>query len=577
MSIETIRHSLAHILAMAVKELYPEVKLGIGPAIENGFYYDFDLREKITPEALLKIEERMKKIILQPTSFEKEFSTKTEAQKLFKEELYKLQIIKEIPEEKISLYHSNNFIDLCHGPHIDSSKEINIDAFKLTRIAGAYWKGSENNPMLQRVYGVAFKTNKELEEYLQGQIEAKKRDHRLIGQKLDLFHADEKIGPGLILWHPKGAQLKKTIQDFVIDEYQKHGYQLVDTPHIAKLNLWGTSGHTDFYKENMFPPMHLKEISDKEKDDYQLKPMNCPFHILIYKAHSKSYRDLPLRYTELGTVYRYEKSGVLHGLTRVRGFTQDDAHIWCTPSQLKNELSQVLRFALELLKTFGFEDYQIYLSTRPAKYIGSEKIWEKSTQSLKEAIEKLDIPYEIDEEGGVFYGPKIDIKIKDSLGRAWQCTTIQVDFNLPERFDMTYVDSQGKKERPIMIHRALLGSVERFIGVLLEHYNGDLPIWLSPIQALIIPVSQKYDKEAKEINEYFVAQGIRAQIDSGNKTIGKKIRSGEEMKIPYILVFGQKEKEKDQLTVRKRGQKELVSLARQDIIQEIKKQIKKFQ
>jgi threonyl-tRNA synthetase len=577
MNIETIRHSLAHILAMAVKELYPEVKLGIGPAIENGFYYDFDLREKITPEALLKIEEKMRKIILQPTSFKKELSTKTEAQKLFKEELYKLQIIKEIPEGEISLYRSDNFIDLCHGPHVDSSKEISLDAFKLTRVAGAYWKGSENNPMLQRVYGVAFKTNKELEEYLQGQIEAKKRDHRLIGQKLDLFHADEKIGPGLILWHPKGAQLKKTIQDFVIDEYQKHGYQLVDTPHIAKLNLWETSGHTGFYKENMFPPMHLKEISDKEKDDYQLKPMNCPFHILIYKAHSKSYRDLPLRYTELGTVYRYEKSGVLHGLTRVRGFTQDDAHIWCAPSQLKNELSQVLRFALELLKTFGFKDYQIYLSTRPAKYIGSEKIWEKSTQSLKEAIEKLNIPYEIDEEGGVFYGPKIDIKIKDSLGRAWQCTTIQVDFNLPERFDMTYVDSQGKKERPIMIHRALLGSVERFIGVLLEHYNGDLPIWLSPIQALIIPVSQKYDKEAKEINEYFVAQGIRAQIDSGNKTIGKKIRSGEEMKIPYILVFGQKEKEKDQLTVRKRGQKELVSLARQNIIQEIKEQIKKFQ
>jgi threonyl-tRNA synthetase len=576
MNIETIRHSLAHILAMAVKELYPEVKLGIGPAIENGFYYDFDLREKITPEALLKIEEKMKKIILQPVSFKKELSTKTEAQKLFKEELYKIQIIKEIPEGEISLYHSNDFVDLCHGPHVSSSKEINLDAFKLTRVAGAYWKGSENNPMLQRVYGVAFKTDNELEEYLQGQIEAKKRDHRLIGQKLDLFHADEKIGPGLILWHPKGAQLKKTIQDFVIDEYQKHGYKLVDTPHIAKLNLWETSGHTGFYKENMFPPMHLKEISDKEKDDYQLKPMNCPFHILIYKAHSKSYRDLPLRYTELGTVYRYEKSGVLHGLTRVRGFTQDDAHIWCTPSQLKNELSQVLRFALELLKTFGFKDYQIYLSTRPAKYIGSEKIWEKSTQSLKEAIEKLDIPYEIDEEGGVFYGPKIDIKINDSLGRAWQCTTIQVDFNLPERFDMTYVNSQGKKERPIMIHRALLGSVERFIGVLLEHYNGDLPVWLSPIQALVIPVSQKYDKEAKEINEYFVSQGIRAQIDNSNKTIGKKIRSGEEMKVPYILVFGEKEKEKDQLTVRKRGQKELVSLAKQDIIQEIKEQIKKF-
>jgi len=577
MDIKTIRHSLAHILAMAVKELYPEVKFGIGPAIENGFYYDFDLKQKITPEDLLEIEEKMKKIILRPVSFEKKLILKTEAQKLFKKELYKLQIIQEIPEEKISIYYSDNFVDLCRGPHVNSSKEINLGSFKLTRVAGAYWKGSEANPMLQRVYGVAFKTNKELTEYLQGQIEAKKRDHRLIAQKLDLFHADEKIGPGLILWHPKGAQLKKTIQDFVVDEYQRHGYELVETPHIAKLNLWETSGHTGFYKENMFPSIHLKEISDKEKDDYQLRPMNCPFHILIYKAHSRSYRDLPIRYTELGTVYRYEKSGVLHGLARVRGFTQDDAHIWCTLDQLKNELSQVFRFALRLLKTFGFKDYQIYLSTRPTKYIGTEEIWKKSTESLREAIEELNIPYEIDEAGGAFYGPKIDIKIKDSLGRAWQCTTIQLDFNLPERFDMSYINSQGKKERPIMIHRALLGGIGRFIGVLLEHYDGNLPTWLSPVQALIIPVSQKYNEEAKEINEYFVTQGIRTQIDDSNKTIGKRIRSGEEMKIPYILVFGEKEKEKGQLSVRKRGQKELAFSTEEDILREIKGEIKKFQ
>ncbi len=577
MDIEIIRHSLAHILAMAVRELYPEVKFGIGPAIEDGFYYDFDLKRKITPEALLKIEKKMKKIILQPVSFKKKLITKAAAQKLFQKEPYKLQIIQEILEKKISLYYSNNFVDLCRGPHVDSSKKINPDAFRLTRVAGAYWKGNETNPMLQRIYGVAFKTNKELEKYLEDQIEAKKRDHRLIGQKLDLFHIDEKTGPGLILWHPKGAQLKKTIQDFVINEYQKHGYKLVDTPHIAKLNLWKISGHTSFYKENMFPPMHLKEISAKEKDDYQLRPMNCPFHILIYKAHPKSYRDLPLRYTELGTVYRYEKSGVLHGLTRVRGFTQDDAHIWCTSDQLKNELLQVLRFALKLLKTFGFEDYQIYLSTRPAKYIGGKTIWEKSTQFLEEAIKKLDVPYEIDEGGGVFYGPKIDIKIKDSVGRAWQCTTIQVDFNLPERFDITYVNSQGKKERPIMIHRALLGSIERFIGVLLEHYKGNLPIWLSPVQVLIVPVSQKYNEEAEKINEQFIAQGIRTQIDNDNKTVGRKIRSGEEMKIPYILVLGQKEREKNQLTIRRRGQKELAPLTKQDILQEIKERIKKFQ
>jgi threonyl-tRNA synthetase len=556
-NIEIGRHSLAHVLAMAVLELYPEAKLGMGPAIEHGFYYDFDLSHKFSPADLPKIEKKMKEIIKKDISFQQKKVQKKEATSLFKNQPYKLEILQEIPEDEISLYQSGDFIDLCRGPHLSSTKEINPKAFKLQRVAGAYWKGDENKPMLQRIYGLAFSEPEELENYLHQLEEAEKRDHRKLGKQLDLFHVDSKIGPGLILWHPAGAILKRIVENYVLDEYLKNGYQLVNTPHIAKINLWETSGHTNFYQENMFPPLHLAEISQDEKEDYQLKPMNCPFHILIYQDQAKSYRDLPLRYTELGTVYRYEKSGTLHGLTRVRGFTQDDAHIWCRADQLEEELKQVLSFALNILKTFGFKEYDIYLSTRPEKYIGDNKSWELATSALENALKKVKSDYLIDQEGGVFYGPKIDIKIKDAIGRSWQCSTIQVDFNLPEKFDQSFINTRGEKERPIMIHRALLGSIERFLGVLLENYAGDLPLWLAPIQLMILPISEKYQKEAKKIADQFSTQGFRVQLDDREETVSKRIRDGELKKIPYLVVIGEKEIKNNSLSVRQRGRKEL--------------------
>lgn len=576
-NIENIRHSLAHVLAMAVLEFYPKVKLGMGPAIENGFYYDFDLAHSLNPDDLPKIEKRMKEILKKDISFTQKTVSKKEAKSLFQHQPYKLEILKDLPGDEVVLYQSGNFIDLCRGPHISSTKTIDPHSFQLNRVAGAYWKGDEKNPMLQRIYGLAFSTVGELKSYLQQLQEAQRRDHRKLGRSLNLFHVDPKVGPGLILWHPRGAILKRIVENYVLDEYLKNGYQLVNTPHIAKIDLWKTSGHTGFYRENMFPPMHLSEISQEEKDDYQLKPMNCPFHILTYQSQTRSYRDLPLRYTELGTVYRYEKSGTLHGLTRVRGFTQDDAHIWCQADQLEQELQQVLSFALQILQTFGFEEYDIYLSTRPTKYIGSEKNWDLATDALKKSLESAKIKYLIDEEGGVFYGPKIDIKIKDSIGRAWQCTTIQVDFNLPEKFDMFFINSQGEKERPIMIHRALLGSIERFIGVLLEHYAGDLPLWLSPTQIMIIPVSEKYQKEAQEIAARFLTEGIRCQTNNENETVSKKIREGELLKIPYLVVLGEREIKNQTLTVRKRGEKELTEMSAAQLLQVINTLVQKKQ
>ena len=553
MKIETIRHSLAHILAYAVQELFPGVKFGIGPAIENGFYYDFDLPRDLTPTELPKIEREMREIIKKNLEFRIKNLEINEAKKIFKDQPYKLELIDELEGKKVKCYETGKFVDLCKGPHIKSTKEINPDGYHLTKIAGAYWRGSEKNPMLTRIYGVAFKTKKELDNYLKAESEAEKRNHRVLGQKLDLFHIDENIGAGLILWHPKGAILKKIIEDYVLDEYLKAGYKLVSTPHIAKLNLWETSGHTDFYRENMFPPMHLREIAKEEKDDYEIKPMNCPFHIAIYKQSIKSYRQLPLRYTELGTVYRYEKTGVLHGLTRVRGFTQDDAHIFCTPEQLSKELVSTLRLTFKILKTFSFKNFEVYLSTRPKKYVGTLKSWEKSTNSLKYALETLKIPYQIDPGEGVFYGPKIDIKIKDSLGRPWQCTTIQVDFNLPEKFNINYIAKSGVKQRPIMIHRALIGSVERFIGVLLENYAGALPLWLSPIQVWVIPVGTRHKKYAKEVSKRFQVSGFRFQIKDENETVSKKIRDGELQKIPYLLVVGDKEMKTKSVRVRSKN------------------------
>ncbi len=573
--IEISRHSLAHILAMAVMSLYPEAKLGMGPAIENGFYYDFDLDQKLTPDDLPKIEKRMREIIKEKTAFQKKTVSKKEAASILQNQPYKLEILQDLPGDKVSLYRSGDFTDLCRGPHISSTEEIDPSSFKLSRLAGAYWKGDEKNPMLQRVYGLAFSTTKELKSYLHQLEEAQKRDHRQLGSQLDLFHIDPKIGPGLILWHPAGAILKRIVENYVLDEYLKNGYQLVGTPHIAKINLWETSGHTNFYQESMFPPLHLAEKKQKEKEDYQLKPMNCPFHILIYQSQTRSYRDLPLRYTELGTVYRYEKSGTLHGLTRVRGFTQDDAHIWCRADQLEAELKQVLRFAIKILQTFGFRKYDIYLSNRPAKYIGSEESWELATGALKKALEAMKINYLLDQEGGVFYGPKIDIKIKDSIGRPWQCSTIQVDFNLPEKFDLSFINARGEKERPIMIHRALLGSIERFLSILLENCAGDLPFWLAPTQLVILPVSKKYKKEAGKISSQFTAQGFRCQLNDKEETVSKRIREGELKKIPYLVVIGEKEVKSQILTIRQRGKKKLAKVSFDELQKTMKALIQK--
>ncbi|HOA47779.1 MAG TPA: threonine--tRNA ligase, partial [Candidatus Pacearchaeota archaeon] len=570
--IETVRHSLAHILAYAVRELYPGVKFGIGPVIENGFYYDFDFSNllndsriksnetRISEEDLPRIEKKMRELIKQILRFEKKIISLNEAKKIFKNQPYKLELIEElkISKQPITIYQCGDFIDLCKGPHIRSTKEIPIDAFKLTKISGAYWKGDEKNPMLTRIYGVAFENKKALEKYLKFQEEAEKRDHRVLGQKLDLFHIDENVGPGLILWHPKGALIKKIIIDYALNKYLANGYQLVDTPHIAKLNLWKTSGHLDFYKENMMPPMHMKEIGKEEKDDYQIKPMNCPFHIAVYKTKIHSYKDLPVRFTEIGTVYRYEKSGTLHGLTRVRQISQDDAHIFCTPNQLSDEILSILKLTQEVFRDLGIKEFTIYLSTRPEKYIGTLKDWEKAENAIKYSLEKLNLKYQIDKGGGAFYGPKIDIKIKDAIGREWQCTTIQIDFNLPKRFDVAFVNEKGKKENVIMVHRALLGSLERFIGVLLEYYAGALPLWLSPEQIWIIPIGSNHVKYAKEVTKEIISKinsefaENRIILKNDKETVSKKIREGEIQKIPYLLVVGDKEMEHKSVRVRER-------------------------
>lgn len=569
--IETLRHSCSHIMAAAVADIFSETKFGIGPTIEHGFYYDFDLPRALKPEDLPKIEKRMREIIKSNLPFEKEELTVEEAVKLFKKlkQPYKLELLKEIKTKKVTIYKTGKFIDLCRGPHLASTGQVNSEAFKLTKIAGAYWQGNERNPMLQRIYGVAFKTKKELADYLKKQEQAEKRDHRILGQKLDLFSIDEEVGPGLILWHPKGALLRQIMEDFWTKEHLANGYQLVKTPHIGRIKLWQTSGHINFYKEDMFGPMEV------EGDKYLIKPMNCPFAMKIYKSEIRSYRDLPIRWAELGTVYRYERSGVLHGLTRVRGFTQDDAHIICTPEQLTEELIKALRFGFKLLKAFGFKDYAIYLSTRPEKYAGTIKNWDKATKTLKYVLSKLKLKYEVDAGGGVFYGPKIDIKIKDSLGREWQCTTIQFDFNLPQKFEMTYIDKKGKKKEPYMVHRALLGSLERFVGILLEHYGGALPVWLAPVQAQVIPVGARHKKYAQKIAKDLSANEIRVEVKDQNETVSKKIREGELQKAPYLLVVGDKEKKENSVRVRdrKRGDIGMVKVDkfREKIILEIEK------
>jgi len=567
--IEKIRHSLAHILAYAVQELYPGTKFGIGPVIENGFYYDFDLPKKIGQEDLPKIEEKMKDLVKEGVKFKKKIVPKKEAEEIFKDQPYKLELIREIEGENVSIYESGKFIDLCAGPHVRSTKEIDPEAFKLVKIAGAYWKGNEKNPMLTRIYGIAFETKEELKNYLRIQEEAEKRDHRVLGQKLELFLFDEEVGAGLPIWMPKGAILRKIIQDFLFEELKREGYEWVVTPHIGNLNLWKTSGHWELYRENMYSPIKIDE------EEYMLKPMNCPFHVKVYKSKIRSYKDLPIKYAEFGTVYRYERSGTLHGLTRVRGFTQDDAHIWCTPEQLAKEVEKLVKHALRILRMFGFKEYNIYLATRPEKFAGTEKMWKKAMAVLKYVLKKRNLKYQIDPGGGVFYGPKIDIKIKDCLGREWQCTTIQVDFNLPERFDLTYVDRKGKKRRPIMIHRALLGSIERFIGVLLENTEGALPLWLAPEQIWIIPVGKRHEKYAKEVGLKLQELGIRIKIRDENETVSKKIREGEIQKIPYMLVVGDKEMEAETVRVRQRQKGDIGEMKLKEFIEKAKMEIEK--
>ena len=547
MNLDILRHSCSHVLAYAVKELWPETKLGIGPAIEGGFYYDFDKKEPFTPEDLKKIKESMLRIIKKKIPFTKEDVLKDEARKLFEgaDEKYKLELISELPDEKVSIYKTGEkFLDLCRGPHLKSTGEIK--AFKLLSVAGAYWRGDEKNPMLQRIYGTAFFTKDELGAHLNILEQAKKRDHRKLGAELGYFSIEQEMGAGLVFWHPKAGILRKIIEDAWKEEHLAEGYDLVYTPHIGKIDLWEKSGHAEFYKEYMFPAMIL------ENQEYILKPMNCPGHILIYKNKTRSYRDLPIKFAELGTVYRYERSGVLHGLMRVRGFTQDDAHVFCREDQLQDEIQKVLGLTFSLLKKFGFSQYDVYVSTMPEKHVGDDEHWRLATRSLKQALDNKKIKWREDAGEGVFYGPKIDLKIKDALGRAWQCTTIQVDFNLPQRFDVGYIDEDGKEKRPIMVHRAILGSLERFLGIILEHYGGDFPLWLSPVQGLIIPIKDSCMDYALSVKSKLSEKGLRIDIDRRRHTLDKKIREAEMQKIPYVFIIGEREVEANKVSVRKR-------------------------
>lgn len=542
---EVFWHSTSHLLAMAVKELWPHAKLAIGPAIENGFYYDFDLDHSFTPEDLEKIEKKMVEIAGRTVAFQCKEMSRPEAHAFFsgRNEPYKLELM-ENAEGNLSVYQNQDFADLCRGPHVPDTGYLRH--FKLQSLAGAYWRGSEKNKMLQRIYGVSFPEKKQLDEYLQFLTEAEKRDHRNLGKELDLFSTSDMVGPGLVLWHPKGGRLRSLIEDFWRQEHFKNGYELIYSPHIGRGQLWQTSGHLDFYRDNMYAPMEIDE------QEYFVKPMNCPFHFMIYKSTQHSYRDLPLRWAELGAVYRYEKSGVLHGLLRVRGFTQDDAHIICRPDQMPEEIRRVLKFCLYMLQSFGFEKFKVYVATRPReKSVGADSLWRDASEALQSAVRQEGLESEIDEGGGAFYGPKIDIKIKDALNREWQCSTIQFDFNEPERFDLNYIAATGEKQRPYVIHRALLGSMERFLGVLIEHYRGAFPLWLAPVQVAVLPVSEKTLAYAGEVHKILMSEGIRPVLDERNQKIGAKIRDAEMQKIPYMLILGEKEEREHTVAVRK--------------------------
>ena len=555
-----LRHSAAHVMAQAVLEKFPEGKVAIGPPIEDGFYYDFDLPRPLTPEDLEEIEARMREIIKHDSAFVKEEVSAEEARHIFADQPYKLELIDGLEEggvdehgnvvaEKpvISIYKSDAFVDLCRGPHLESTGKIHPKAIKLMNVAGAYWRGDEHNPMLQRIYGTAWLSPDDLKQYLWRLEEAKKRDHRKLGRELDLFSISDDVGSGLVLWHPNGAKVRYLAERFWEDEHLRNGYDFVYTPHIGKSDLWEISGHLGFYAENMYAPI---EIEDQQ---YYLKPMNCPFHIEIYKSGIRSYRDLPMRLAEKGTVYRYERSGVMHGLMRVRGFTQDDAHHFCAPSQMPDEIDFVLSFSLNMLRSFGFNDINAYLSTRPEKAVGAPEQWRDAEAALEAALKRADLPYHVDEGGGAFYGPKIDLKVKDAIGREWQLSTIQFDFNLPERFDMTYIEEDGQAYRPYMIHRALLGSIERFFGVLIEHYGGAFPVWLAPIQAVIIPIADRHMDYAKKAAAELKAAGLRVEVDDRSDRMNAKIRDAEKKKIPYMLVVGDREMEQGQVDIRRRS------------------------
>lgn len=573
--IEKIRHSLAHLLAMAVLEKFPEAKLGIGPVIENGFYYDFSGIE-ISPEDLPKIEKKMRELIKENIKFEREEISSKKAKEIFKNQSFKLELIDDLVIGRklsvVSVYKSGDFIDLCAGPHVKSTlqlssgqaKGINPDAFKLTKIAGAYWRGSEKNPMLTRIYGLAFESKEELENYLKMMEEAEKRDHRKIGKDLELFSFHEE-GPGFPFWHPKGMMLYKELEDFIREENEKRGYKEIKTPPILNKKLWETSGHWEKFKENMY----FTEIDGQE---FAVKPMNCPGGLLIYKEGLHSYRDLAIRFSEFGLVHRHELSGVLHGLFRVRSFTQDDAHVFCTPEQLEKEITSMVDYAMEVYKTFGFNEYDIFIATRPEKYIGDEKVWDKATKALENSLISKKIKYKIKEGEGAFYGPKIEFDVKDAITRNWQLGTIQVDFSMPERFSATYIDEKGSKQTPVMVHRAILGSLERFIGILIEHYSGALPLWLSPIQVIMIPVSEKFNDYANFINQQLTTNNIRTKLSDENETLGKRIRNAELQKIPYILVVGEKEKVAGTVAVRSRSGDE-GAMETEKFMEKIKKEI----
>jgi threonyl-tRNA synthetase len=550
-NLETTRHSASHVMAEAVRSIFPNAKFGIGPAIENGFYYDFDLPRSLTPEDLPVIEEKMREIITSDVPFNREDVTKTRALAMFADQPYKLELIKELPDENITVYRQGSFVDLCRGPHVESTGEIPAGGLKLEKTAGAYWRGSEKNPMLQRIYALLFDSKRELDEYLEKQEEAKRRDHRKLGKELDLFIIPEEIGGGLVIYTPNGGRIRTIIEDFWRKEHYANGYDILYTPHIGLSNLWQTSGHLGFYSENMYSPIAIDE------QEYFLKPMNCPFHLLAYKSRVRSYRELPLRWAELGTVYRYERSGVLSGLLRVRGFTQDDAHLICTPEQMSGEISEVLRFSLYMLKTFGFAKYKVYLSTRPEHAVGEPKMWEDAQEALRRVIIDNKLDFEVDEGGGAFYGPKIDLKIEDALGREWQTTTIQFDFNEPERFGLVYAGADGQEHRPYMIHRALFGSWERFFGLLIEHFAGAFPVWFAPLQVSLIPVADRHIEYARRVEAALRQKDIRVKIDDRSERMNLKIRQAQIEKIPYMIVLGDKEVEANSLAVRLRSGEQL--------------------